>query len=151
MLYDGSPNSSSSYVFETNNYASNAASSNEAILTEDALLRSHASNDGRFPTHLLRKLGSQVYDLPADQADLAAADRRVTTTTTRTRYYTVAPGEISYEAAGAGSDDAGNESGAQDGDENYVRIKASDLKDVLANYDAFASNGEKLAGEQLNF
>jgi hypothetical protein len=107
------------------------------------LIRSHASNAGKFPTHLLTKLGSQIYDMPSNQVDL---DSRRTTTTT-TRYYTATHGEIGYESAG---DEAGDTTPRYT-DEKYVQIKASDLKDVLANYDLYSSTGQKLEGEQLNF
>ena len=61
------------------------------------LVRSTSNNNGKFPTHLLTKLGSQVYDMPADQVDLSNAGRRTTTTTsTTTRYYTVNDTAVSY-------------------------------------------------------
>ena len=106
------------------------------------LLQSHANNGGKFPTHLLTRLGSQVYDIPSDQVDYAANSRRVTTTATR--YYTVNQGETGYESTG-------DETAPQLSDEKYVQIKASDLKDVLANYDVYTNSGEKLEGEQITF
>ncbi|UJR20512.1 hypothetical protein I4U23_023640 [Adineta vaga] len=147
ILYERSPNSSSSFVYETNNYAGENVTSNAPVLTEEILLRSYSNNDGKFPNHLLRKLGSQAYDMAADQVDLANNGRRITTTTT-TRYYTAAPGELNYESA----IDENNETSSQNAGEKYVKIKASDLKDVLHNYDVYSSTtGEKLEGEQLNF
>jgi len=110
------------------------------------LLRSHASSGGKFPTHLLTKLGSQIYDMPSDQVDLSNNSRQTTSTTT-TRYYTVNQGETGYESA---ADETG-ETAPRYTDEKYVQIKASDLKDVLANYDVFSSTGQKLEGEQINF
>jgi hypothetical protein len=110
------------------------------------LIRSHASSGGKFPTHLLTKLGSQIYDMPSDQVDLSNNSRRTTTTTTR-RYYSVNPGETGYESA---PDELG-ETTPRYTEEKYVQIKASDLKDVLANYDVYSSAGQKLEGEQINF
>jgi hypothetical protein len=110
------------------------------------LLRSHANNNGRFPSHLLTKLGSQVYDIPADQVDVSSNNnsRRVTKTTT-TRYYTVNQGEQGYESA---FDEATPQ---YSGDEKYVQIKASDLKDVLANYEVYQEPGEKVEGDDSNY
>lgn len=110
------------------------------------LLRQYSEGGGKFPTHLLSKLGSQVYDMPADQVDLTSNARRSTTqaTTTSTRYYTVNQGEGGYESAI-------DETSPRYNDEKYVQIKASELKDVLANYDVYSNSGEKLEGEQLNF
>jgi hypothetical protein len=136
VLYEHSPNHSTSAVYETQD---------GSIITEEMLLRTHASNGGRFPTHLLTRLGSQVYDMPSEQVDLANDGRRVTTTTTTRRYYTINPGETGYESA------IDETTPPQDAGEKYVQIKASDLKDVLANYDVFTNTGEKLEGEQLNF
>jgi len=113
------------------------------LLTEEMLLRTHASNGGKFPTHLLTKLGSQIYDMPSEQVDLTNNERRITSTTT-TRYYTVNQGEGDYESAI-------DETTPQYEDEKYVQIKSSDLKNVLANYDLYSSTGEKLEGEQLNY
>ena len=129
-----------SYVYETrDDITSNGR------LTEDMLLRTHANNGGKFPTHLLTKLGSQLYDIPSEQVDLSNNERRITTTTTSARYYSVNQGELGYESAI-------DETTPQYNDEKYVQIKASDLKDVLANYDVYSSStGEKLEGEQLNY
>jgi hypothetical protein len=113
------------------------------MLTEDMLVRSHASSGGKFPTHLLTKLGSQIYDMPSEQVDLANNERRITSTTT-TRYYTTNQGETGYESAV-------DETSPQYDEEKYVQIKSSDLKNVLANYDVYSSTGEKLEGEQLNY
>lgn len=140
ILYDRSPNNSGSYVYETRD----SASTTGPVLTEEMLLRTHASNGGRFPTHLLAKLGSQVYDIPPDQVDLSNNSRRTTTTTT-TRYYTVNQGEQGYESA---IDEATPQ---YSGEEKYVQIKASDLKDVLASYDAYQESGEKVEGEDSNY
>jgi hypothetical protein len=107
------------------------------------LLRSHSSSGGKFPTHLLTKLGSQIYDMPSDQVDLSTNSRRSTTA----RYYTVNQGETGYESAG---DEIGDTTPGYT-EEKYVQIKTSDLKDVLANYDVYSSTGQKLEGEQLNF
>ncbi|CAF3773549.1 unnamed protein product [Rotaria magnacalcarata] len=52
-------------------------------------------------------------------------------------------GETGYESAG--------ETASGYTEEKYVQIKASELKDVLANYDVYSSSGQKLEGEQLNF
>lgn len=118
--------------------------SGTAFLTEEMLLRSHANNNGKFPTHLLTKLGSQIYDMPSDQVDLSNNSRRTITTT---RYYTVNQGEPGYESAV----DEANETTPRNTEEKYVQIKASDLNDVLANYDVYSSSGQKLEGEQINF
>lgn len=139
ILYERSPNNSTSVFYETRE----GVSSNAPLLTEEMLLRSHSESGGKFPTHLLTKLGSQVYDIPADQVDLTNTGRRVTQTTT-TRYYTVNQGEGGYESAI-------DETSPQYTDEKYVQIKASDLKDVLANYDVYSNTGEKLEGDQLNY
>jgi formylmethanofuran dehydrogenase subunit A len=109
------------------------------------LLRTHASNGGKFPTHLLTKLGSQVYDIPPDQVDLSNNNSRRITTTTTTRYYTVNQGEQGYESA------VDETSPQYSGEEKYVQIKASDLKDVLASYDAYPNSGEKLEGDDSNY
>jgi hypothetical protein len=107
------------------------------------LIRSHSSSGGKFPTHLLTKLGSQIYDMPSDQVDLSTNSRRSKTA----RYYTVNQGETGYESAG---DEIGDAT-PRYSEEKYVQIKTSDLKDVLANYDVYSSTGQKLEGEQLNF
>ncbi|CAF1108235.1 unnamed protein product [Adineta ricciae] len=143
-VYNGSPTNSGA-VYDGNSYNFNETVSRGPVLTEEILLRSHANNDGKFPTHLLTKLGSQVYDMPSDQVDLSNSTRRTTTTTTR--YYTANPGEITYDST---VDETGEPTSGLAG-EQYVRIKASDLKDVLANYDVYSSTGQKLEGEQLNF
>ncbi|CAF2959641.1 unnamed protein product [Rotaria sp. Silwood2] len=140
ILYNRSPNNSTTVVYDANNYNFDQNISNAPLLTEEMLLRSYTSNNGKFPTHLLTKLGSQIYDMPSDQVDLSNSARR---TTTSTRYYTVNHGETGYESAG---DTASGYT-----DEKYVQIKASDLKDVLPNYDVYSSTGQKLEGEQLNF
>ena len=137
-LYEGSPNNSTSYVYETNNAMRDDYSSDGAILTEDDLLRSHANNGGKFPTHLLTKLGSQKYDLP-DQVDSSNSNRRTTTTTTTTRYYTVNQGEAGYDSA----IDEADANSIRNGEEKYVQIKASDLKSVLANYEDYSNAEEK--------
>lgn len=143
ILYDRSPNTSQSYVYETRESASN---STEPLLTEEMLIRSHANNNGRFPTHLLTRLGSQVYDIPADQIDLSNTNnnntRRVTTTRT-TRYYTVNQGEQGYESP--------VDETSANGEERYVRIKASDLKDVVGNYEIQSNTDEKLDQEGANY
>lgn len=140
VLYERSPNNSQSYVYETREGIS---SSNEPVLTEDMLIRSHTNNGGRFPTHLLNRLGSQAYDIPADQLDLSNNNTRRVTTTTTTRYFTVNQGEQGYESA------IDENSGS--GEERYVRIKASDLKDVLGNYEVQSNTEEKLDGEGANY
>ncbi|CAF5225791.1 unnamed protein product, partial [Rotaria magnacalcarata] len=117
VLYDRSPNNSATVVYDGNNYNFDQNSSNVPILTEDMLLRSHASNNGKFPTHLLTKLGSQIYDMPSDQVDLSNNTRQTTA-----RYYTVNQGETGYESAG--------ETASGYTEEKYVQIKASELKDV---------------------
>ncbi|CAF3415211.1 unnamed protein product [Rotaria socialis] len=137
VLYDRSPNNSATVVYDGNNYNFDKSSSNIPILTEDMLLRSHASNNGKFPTHLLTKLGSQIYDMPSDQVDLSNNTRQTTA-----RYYTVNQGETGYESAG--------ETASGYAEERYVQIKASELKDVLANYDVYSSSGQKLEGEKIN-
>ncbi|UJR29214.1 hypothetical protein I4U23_010428 [Adineta vaga] len=143
VLYGSSPNNSATVVYDGNSYNFNEnVSRGGAALTEEMLLRSHANNDGKFPTHLLTKLGSQIYDIPSDQVDLSTSSRRTTT-----RYYTANPGEIGYEST---VEETGETAPGLSG-EKYVQIKASDLKDVLANYDVFSSAGQKLEGEQLNF
>jgi hypothetical protein len=138
VLYERSPNNSGSFVYETRD----GISSNAPVLTEEVLLRSHANNGGKFPTHLLTQLGSQIYDIPSDQADATNNGRRVTTTTT-TRYYTTNPGEIGYESAI-------DETSPQYGEEKYIQMRASDLN-ALTNYDAYSNTGEKLEGEQSNY
>ena len=144
VLYERSPNNSATMVYAGNNYNFDEHSSGAHVLTEQMLLHSHASNSGKFPTHLLTKLGSQIYDMPSDQVDLSSNNRRTTTTT---RYYTANQGEVGYESAG----DETGETTPRYTQEKYVQIKASDLKDVLANYDVYSNSGQKLEGEQLNF
>lgn len=140
ILYDRSPNNSATVVYEGNAYNFDQNSSNAPVLTEEMLLRSHANNNGKFPTHLLTKLGSQIYDMPSDQVDTSSNSRQTITTT---RYYTVNQGGTSYESAG--------DAGSGYTDEKYLQVNASDFKDVLANYDLYSSTGQKLEGEQLNF
>jgi hypothetical protein len=139
VLYNRSTNNSASAVYEGDNY--NFDQTRTPVLTEEMLLRSHSANGGRFPTHLLTKLGSQIYDMPSEQVDLTNSSTRTTTT----RYYTVNQGEANYEPT---TDEAGEPQFTED---KYVQIKASDLKDVLASYDVFSSTGQKLEGEQINF
>jgi hypothetical protein len=143
-LYDRSPNNSSTFVYGTTNYGGNQNYYGGSGLTEEMLLRSHANSGGKFPTHLLTKLGSQIYDMPSDQVDMTHNNRRTGSTT---RYYTVNQGERGYESV---VDDA-NDNTPRYSDEKYVQIKASDLKDVLANYDVYSNSGQKLEGEQLTF
>ena len=137
-LYERSPNNSSSYLYETTNAVRENYSSDGAFLTEDDLLRSHANNGGKFPTHLLTKLGSQKYDMP-DQVDSPNSNRRTTTTTTTTRYYTVNQGEAGYDSA----IDEADANSIRNGEEKYVQIKASDLKNVLANYEDYSNPEER--------
>ena len=145
ILYDRSPNNSTSVVYERSAIV-DGASVEGAVLTEEMLIRANAASGGKFPAHLLSKLGSQIYDAPADQVDINSNSRRVASTVTR--YYNVNQGDIGYEAAAA--DDIGSATGTL-GEEKFVQIKASDLRDVLANYELYSSKGEKLQGEQLNF
>jgi hypothetical protein len=142
VLYDRSPNSSSAVVFERDSYNFDQNNSLTPVLTEEMLIRSHSSSGGKFPTHLLTKLGSQIYDMPSDQVDLTNSSTRTTT-----RYYTVNQGEAPYESV---ADEAG-ELTPRFTQDKYVQIKASDLKDVLANYDVYSNTGQKLEGEQINF
>ncbi|CAF1435174.1 unnamed protein product [Adineta steineri] len=152
VSYQRSPNNSATVMYDGNSYnfdenSTRGGGGGGALLTEEMLLRSHTNNDGKFPTHLLTKLGSQIYDMPSDQVDYANNSRRVTTSST-TRYYTGNQGELEgYEST---VDETG-EAAPHFTDEKYVQIKASDLKNVLANYDVFSSSGQKLEGEQLNF
>ena len=147
MLYEGSPNNSRSVIYDRNAYTTDENSSGAALLTEEMLLRSHANNGGKFPTHLLSKLGSQIYDMPSEQVDLSGTNRRATT-----RYYTMNQGETGYEStADEGGGAASAAASGSFGEEKYVQIKTSDLKDVLANYDVYSSTGQKLEGEQLTF
>jgi len=134
-------------VYDRNSYNFDQSSSRVPILTEEMLIRSHESSGGKFPTHLLTKLGSQIYDMPSDQVDLSNNPRRTTTTTTTRYYNTVNPGETGYESV---PDEVGDTTPRYT-EEKYVQIKASDLKDVLANYDVYSSTGQKLEGEQMNF
>lgn len=135
IVYERSPNNSMSYAYETADGVS--------ALTEDMLFRSHTNNGGKFPTHLLSRLGSQVYEIPADQLDVSSNNSRRVTTTTTTRYYTVNQGEQGYEPA--------SEEVLTSGEEKYVQIKASDLKDVLANYDVYSNQEEKTDSEGANY
>lgn len=144
ILYDRSPNNSASVVYERNTYV-DGTTTEGPVLTEEMLVRANANNGGKFPTRLLTQLGSQIYEIPADQVDMSNVSRR--TATSVTRYYNVNQGEVGYEATG----DETGEGTETFGEEKYVRIKASDLKDVLANFDVYSSTGEKLEGEQLNF
>ncbi|CAF1252000.1 unnamed protein product [Rotaria sp. Silwood1] len=141
ILYDRSPNNSATVIYNANNYNFDQNSSTSPVLTEEMLLRSHASNNGKFPTHLLTKLGSQIYDMPSDQVDLSNNARQTTATTTR--YYTVNQGETGYESTG--------DTGSGYTEEKYVQITSSDLKNMLPNYELYSSTGQKLEGEQLNF
>lgn len=139
VMYSRSPNNSATVVFDGNNYNFDENTSRVPVLTEDMLIRSHSTSGGKFPTHLLTKLGSQIYDMPSDQVDLSNTSARTTTTT---RYYTTNQGESADETG---------EFVPRYTEEKYVQIKASDLKDVLANYDVFSSTGQKLEGEQITF
>lgn len=112
-------------------------------LTEEMLLRSYSNSGGRFPTHLLTKLGSQVYDMPSDQVDMGNNARRSTLTTRTTRYYSVNQGEQAYESA---IDEATGGS-PRYSDERYVQ----DMNEIMANSDVYNSRGEKLEGEELNY
>ena len=140
IVYERSPNNSMSYAYET---ADGASTSAGTVLTEDMLFRSHANNGGKFPTHLLGRLGSQVYEIPAEQLDVSSNNSRRVTTTTTTRYYSVNPGEQGYEPA---IDEV-----SASGEEKYVQIKASDLKDVLANYDVYSNQEDKADSEGANY
>ena len=135
------------FTYETTEYTTDGMSSNTPVLTEEILLRSHADNDGKFPTHLLTKLGSRVYDMPSDQVEWMNNGKRITTTTTTTRYYTLNPGETGYESAV----DETNESSPRYTEEKFFQIQDLDSKDLLSNYDIYSKTGEKLEGEQLNF
>jgi hypothetical protein len=132
ILYERSPHNSGAAVYETRD---------GTMLTEEMLLRSHSNNGGKFPTYLLTKLGSQVYDMPAEQVDLANDGRRITTTTTSRRYYTVNQGEAGYESAI-------DEASPNYTDEKYIQIRSSDLNNVLANYDVYSNSEERPEGEQ---
>ncbi|CAF1160076.1 unnamed protein product [Rotaria magnacalcarata] len=147
VMYEYTPDSSGSVVYETNNYTTDGITSNAPVLTEEMLVRSHTNSGGKFPTHLLTKLGSQVYDMPSDQVELENDGRRITKMTTRTRYYTVTQGEGGYESTA----DETSEASPRYTEEKYVQIKASDLQDVLANYDVYSNQGAKLEGEQINY
>lgn len=142
VLYDRSSNNSTGVVYDGSSYNFDENASRASGLTEDMLLRSHSASGGKFPTHLLAQLGSQVYDMPSDQVDLSNTSTRATT-----RYYTANQGEAGYEST---ADEAGRLS-PRYAEEKYVQIKSSDLKNVLANYDVFSSSGQKLEGEQINF
>jgi hypothetical protein len=143
VLYERSPNNSATVVYgDSYNFDENTTGG--AFLTEEMLLRSHSNNNGKFPTHLLTKLGSQIYDMPSEQVDLTNTSRRTISTT---RYYTVNKGEPGYESAV----DESSETAPRFSEEKYVQIKSSDLNDVLANYDVYSSSGQKLEGEQINF
>lgn len=146
VLYEYASDRPEPVAYEANTYTVDGIASNISGLTEETLLRSHANNGGKFPTHLLTKLGSQIYEMPPEQVDVVNNGRRVTTTTT-TRYYTMKQGEAGYESPA----DEIEETYPRYTDEKYVQIKASDLKDVLANYDVYSSSGEKLEGEQINY
>ena len=150
MLYERSPNNSRSVVYDRNAYTMEENASGAGLLTEEMLLRSHANNGGKFPTHLLSKLGSQIYDMPSEQVDMSGTNRRSTTTT---RYYTANQGETGYESTGDDGGGVGQATASSGGfgEEKYVQIKSSDLKNVLANYDLYSSTGQKLEGEQLTF
>lgn len=130
ILYDRSPENLTTAVYDENNYNFDRNRSNVPVLTEEMLLRSYESNNGKFPTHLLTKLGSHAYDMPFDQVDVSNNARR-----TATHHYTV------------------NHSGtvAAYNDEMHTQTKAFDIKDVLANYDLYSSTGQRLEGEQINF
>lgn len=69
-----------------------------SVLTEDLLIRSTESNNGKFPTHLLSRLGSQIYDMPSDHIEYNNAGRRTTTTTTTTNYYNFDQQETGYDS-----------------------------------------------------
>ena len=113
------------------------------------LVRSTSNNNGKFPTHLLTKLGSQVYDMPADQVDLSNLGRRTTTTTsTSTRYYTVNENDPS---AFDGAVEEVIATSPRYSEERYVQMRSADLSNVLGNYDVYSETGERLEGEQLNY
>ena len=100
------------------------------------LLRSYSNSGGRFPTHLLTKLGSQVYDMPSDQVDLGNNARRSTTmrTTSTTRYYTSNQDE-------AAIDEVSGSSPRYSGEERYVQMRPSDLNEIMSNADAYTTQG----------
>ncbi len=132
-IYDRSINNSDPALYAGDSY--NFDQARTSFLTEEMLLRSHSTNGGKFPTHLLTRLGSQVYDMPSEQVALTNSGIRTTS-----RYYTVNQDEA--------ADEAGEPQFTED---KYVQIKASELKDVLANYDVYSSTGQKLEGEQITF
>lgn len=120
-----------------------------SILTEDMLVQSTSNNNGKFPTRLLTKLGSQVYDMPSEQVDLSNLGRRTTTTstTTTTRYLNVDENDPSYDAA----IQEVIATSPRYAEERYVQMRSSDFNNVLANYDVYSETGEKLQGEQVNY
>ncbi|CAF1499135.1 unnamed protein product, partial [Didymodactylos carnosus] len=83
------------------------------ILTEEILRRNY-ENSGKFPTHLLTKLGSNAYDMPYDQS-VGNGNQRLS----NRKYYDDT--SQSYQ------------------EEKYVQIKSSDLKDVINNYDVYTT------------
>ena len=133
VLYDRSSNSSDPALYAGDSY--NFDQTSGPILTEEILLRSHSTNGGKFPTHLLTRLGSNIYDMPSEQVALTNNGIRTTA-----RYY-----RVNQEEA---ADEAGEPQFTED---KYVQLKASDLKDVLTNYDVYSSTGQKLEGEQITF
>ncbi|CAF1539651.1 unnamed protein product, partial [Didymodactylos carnosus] len=82
------------------------------VLTEEIIRRNY-DNSGKFPTHLLTKLGSHVYDMPYDQVGLStgSGNQRLNS-------------RIYY--------DSGNQSNQE---EKYGESKSSDLQDLSNNYD----------------
>lgn len=145
-MYEYPPDNVGSVSYETKSYTVDSMQSNIPVLTEEMLLRSHANNGGKFPTHLLTKLGSQIYDMPSEQVELTNDGRRITTTTRTTRYYTVEPGETGYESPL----DEINEITPRYAEEKYVLVKSSAMQDAPANQNGYSSKGANLDGEQLN-
>ena len=140
ILYNRSSNNSATPVYNPNYYSFDENSSSGTVLTEDMLLRSYTNSNGKFPSHLLTRLGSQMYDVPSDFSSNAKQTRAQ-------YYYNVNAGENNLESLGYEIQNA-TPNYAQ---EEYVQIKKSDLNDVLSNYDVYSSTGQKLEGEQLNF
>lgn len=144
--YEGSSSDPMGTLYQNEAYTSDDYQSSRATLTEDMLLRYTSTNGGKFPTHLLTKLGSQVYDMPSDQVDLSNVGRRTTTTTT-TRYYTVNQTDPSYDSAV----EEVMATAPRYAEERYVQMRTSDANNLLGNYEVYSETGERLEGEQVNY
>lgn len=122
-------------------YVQDDVSSNSPVLTEEMLLRSYSTNGNRFPTHLLTRLGSQVYDVPpAGQFDLNTNQRRTaSTTTTTTHYFTINQNEPNYEH----STSEVIATAPHYPQERFIQIRESDARRISRDYNNYSNRREQ--------